>query len=130
MSLAIKNKLCLNNNGFNPSLEIIMMKKIKLVMALIIAGLIVSACGDCGPGAESRRVIGYKLASGETVECARAFTQPCGITLLRCSNGNEYRCQTNVVKISGREREESGLAATDAAGNTLSDGASKDNRGY
>lgn len=39
----------------------------------------------------------FKIGNFTTVDCGGYVMKPCGLTLLKCSDGNEYYCMTNVI---------------------------------
>jgi hypothetical protein len=41
----------------------------------------------------------YRLSNGDTVECEELQETFCGINLIRCTNGREYKCLHNVQEV-------------------------------
>lgn len=58
----------------------------KLIIILILA--------SCSPN-KFNRDIEMHYVYGDTV-CREAYYRPCGLSLYNCSDGNEYKCVTNV----------------------------------
>lgn len=60
------------------------MKYLFLILVLLL-------CACCGGK--------FKLSNGTIVTCSYASVDHCGMYLGGCSDGNEYQCQNNVIKI-------------------------------